>query len=236
MADNHPAGEPQYPPNAAHLMRTVQLAQLQLSAMGDTKASILMGATFVIFTITIGKSQCSSPPIPLLILGAAAFVSAIFAILSVLPHTRRHKPTTKDNILFFGVFTQIPEEEFIAEVARRTGCGLLLDVNNIYVSAVNHGFDPLRYLDAIPASAVHEIHLAGFDSNGICLIDTHGKPVAGPVWNLYGEALSRVGPVHTLIEWDTDVPPLAVLLDEARNAQDILDQWSVMGVSHAIAA
>jgi uncharacterized protein (UPF0276 family) len=132
--------------------------------------------------------------------------------------------------------SRIPEWEFIAEVARRTGCGLLLDVNNIYVSAINHGFDPLRYLDAIPASAVHEIHLAGFDSNGLCLIDTHGKPVAGPVWNLYGEALSRVGPVRTLIEWDTDVPPLAVLLDEARKAQDILDQWSVMEAPHAIAA
>ena len=130
----------------------------------------------------------------------------------------------------------IPEWEFIAEVARRTGCGLLVDVNNIYVSAINHGFDPLRYLDAIPASAVHEIHLAGFDSNGVCLIDTHGKPVAGPVWNLYGEALSRVGPVRTLIEWDTDVPPLAVLLDEARKAQDILDQWSVMEVPHAVVA
>ena len=97
----------------------------------------------------------------------------------------------------------------MAEVARRTGCGMLLDVNNIYVSAVNHGFDPLRYLDAIPARSVREIHLAGFDSNGLCLIDTHGKPVAGPVWNLYGEALSRVGAVPTLIEWDTDLPPLA---------------------------
>ena len=74
------------------------------------------------------------------------------------------------------------------------------------------------------------------DSNGVCLIDTHGKPVAGPVWNLYGEALSSVGPVRTLIEWDTDVPPLPVLLDEARKAQEILDQWSVMEVSHAIAA
>ena len=119
MADNHPAGEPHYPVNAAHLMRTAQLAQLQLSAMADTKASILMGATFVIFTITIGKSQGSSPPIPLLILGAAAFVSAIFAILAVLPHTRRRKPTTKDNILFFGVFTQLPEEEFIEEILGR---------------------------------------------------------------------------------------------------------------------
>jgi uncharacterized protein len=132
--------------------------------------------------------------------------------------------------------SHIPEWEFIAEVARRSGCGLLLDVNNIYVSATNHGFDPLRYLDAIPASAVREIHLAGFDSNGQCLIDTHGRPVAGPVWNLFGEALSRVGPARTLIEWDTDVPPLAVLLGEARKARDILDQWSVMELPHAVAA
>jgi uncharacterized protein len=132
--------------------------------------------------------------------------------------------------------SRIPEWEFVAEVARRTGCGLLLDVNNIYVSAINHGFDPLRYLDAMPAAAVREIHLAGFDSNGLCLIDTHGKPVAGAVWNLYGEALSRIGPVRTLIEWDTDVPALAVLLDEARKAEDILDQWSVVEAPHAIAA
>jgi uncharacterized protein (UPF0276 family) len=132
--------------------------------------------------------------------------------------------------------SHIPEWEFVAEVARRSGCGLLLDVNNIYVSAVNHGFDALRYLDAIPAEAVHEIHLAGFDSNGQCLIDTHGKPVAGPVWNLYGEALSRVGPVPTLIEWDTDLPPLSVLLDEARKAQEILDEWIATEAPHALAA
>lgn len=111
--------EPHYPMNAAHLMRTTQLAQLQLSAMADTKASILMGATFVIFTITIGQARGSTAPVPLLILGFAAFVSAIFAILAVLPVTRRRKPTTKDNILFFGVFTQMPEEEFIEEITAR---------------------------------------------------------------------------------------------------------------------
>ncbi len=121
----------------------------------------------------------------------------------------------------------VPEWEFIAEVAHRTGCGLLLDVNNIYVSAENHGFDPLRYLDAIPRRAVREIHLAGFDSNGICLIDTHGKPVASPVWKLYGEALARLGPVPTVVEWDTDLPPLTVLLEEAGKAQALLDQWTV---------
>jgi hypothetical protein len=119
VADNKQAQEPQYPVNAAHMMRTVQLAQLQLSAMADTKASILMGATFVIFTITIGKAQGSTAPIPLLILGGAAFFSAIFAVLAVLPVTRRRKPTGESNILFFGVFTQMSEDEFIDTITSR---------------------------------------------------------------------------------------------------------------------
>jgi len=149
-----------------------------------------------------------------------------------------HRQMLVENVSSYLQFSDssIPEWEFIAEVARRTGCGLLLDVNNIYVSAINHSFDPLRYLDAIPAHAVQEIHLAGFDRNGLCLIDTHGKPVAGPVWNLYGEALTRVGPVPTLIEWDTDLPPLAVLLAEAAKAQEILDLWTATELADAIAA
>ena len=136
--------------------------------------------------------------------------------------------------------SSLEEWDFLGEVARRTGCGLLLDVNNIYVSAVNHGFDPLRYLDAIPAERVREIHLAGHDSNGLCLIDTHGNRVSGPVWNLYGEALSRVGARPTLIEWDTDLPSLDTLLDEAGKAEDILAQWRPSdrerSATHALAA
>ena len=124
----------------------------------------------------------------------------------------------------------IPEWEFVAEVARRTGCGLLLDVNNIYVSAVNHGFDPRAYLAALPAHRVEEIHLAGFDEGAGCLIDTHGKRVADPVWQLYREALVRLDPRPTLIEWDTDIPALSVLLDEAAMAQCILEE------EHALAA
>lgn len=112
----------------------------------------------------------------------------------------------------------IPEWEFVAEVVRRTGCGLLLDVNNIYVSAHNHGFDPLLYLDAIPAAAVGEIHLAGYEVCQDFLVDTHGKPVHDAVWALYDEALARVGAKPTLIEWDTDIPPLTVLLAEAAKA------------------
>jgi uncharacterized protein len=115
------------------------------------------------------------------------------------------------------------EWDFVAEVAHRTGCELLFDVNNVYVNAVNHGFDPLEYLDAIPAEAVAEIHLAGFDASGPCLIDTHGARVAAPVWSLYRATIERFGPRPTLIEWDTDLPPLEVLLDEAAAARAIME-------------
>jgi uncharacterized protein (UPF0276 family) len=114
--------------------------------------------------------------------------------------------------------TSIPEWEFLRAVAERTGCGILLDVNNIYVSATNHGFDPLVYLEAIPSAPVQEIHLAGFDQGEHCLVDTHGKPVADPVWSLYQAALRRFGSVPTLIEWDADLPSLDVLLGEAAKA------------------
>jgi uncharacterized protein (UPF0276 family) len=117
----------------------------------------------------------------------------------------------------------IPEWEFVASVARRTGCKLLLDVNNIYVNAMNHGFDADDYVAAMPPEAVAEIHLAGFDASGPCLIDTHGAPVAPEVWALYTRTIERLGPRPTLIEWDTDIPDFAVLQQEAAIAQRILE-------------
>ena len=118
------------------------------------------------------------------------------------------------------------EPEFLGELARRTGCGLLCDVNNVYVSSENLGFDPERYLDALPPEAVGEIHLAGHsvsDADGRpVLIDDHGGPVADPVWRLYRRALTRFGPLPTLVEWDTDLPDLPVLLTEARAADRLL--------------
>lgn len=121
----------------------------------------------------------------------------------------------------------LSEAEFIGEVVRRTGCGLLLDVNNVYVSCTNHGRDPYAYLDALPLAAVGEIHLAGFaedvDAAGDrLLIDSHGSPVAEAVWVLYGYALAGIGPVATLIERDHDVPALDVLLAEAGRADGAL--------------
>ena len=122
----------------------------------------------------------------------------------------------------------MPEWEFLAEVAKRSGCAILLDVNNIFVSAHNHGFDALQYLQAMPRAAVREIHLAGFTRNGVgpgveILIDTHSAPVADAVWALYAVALQRFGPVPTLIEWDADLPPLATLVGEAWKADSMLE-------------
>ena len=119
------------------------------------------------------------------------------------------------------------ETDFISEAVRRTGCGLLLDVNNVYVSCVNHGRDPYACVDALPLAATGEIHLAGFardtDAAGDeLLIDSHGAPVAEAVWALYRYALRRVGPVATLIERDNDIPAFAVLLAEARKAEGML--------------
>jgi len=119
----------------------------------------------------------------------------------------------------------IPEAEFLAALSRITGCGLLCDVNNVFVSAWNLGFDASRYIDALPASSIGEIHLAGHaenDADGlIVLIDDHGSRVADPVWALYRHALRRFGPAPTLIEWDTDVPELGVLIAEAAIADRI---------------
>ncbi|MGH8427319.1 MAG: MNIO family bufferin maturase [Gammaproteobacteria bacterium] len=135
-----------------------------------------------------------------------------------------------ENVSSYLEFTDstIPEWEFLAELAARTGCGILFDVNNVYVNAVNHGFDPYCYVDAMPAAAVGEIHLAGFtrkDPQGVpLLIDSHNRPVAEPVWALYAYALSRLGPKPTLIEWDRDIPPLATLLGEAAHAGRLLEE------------
>jgi uncharacterized protein (UPF0276 family) len=113
------------------------------------------------------------------------------------------------------------EADFLAELARRTGCGVLLDVNNLYVNARNHGEDPYAAIAALPAGCVGEIHLGGHLVTDDGLIDHHGARVAPPVWDLYRAALARFGAVPTLVEWDTDLPPLDVLLDEAAQADAI---------------
>jgi uncharacterized protein (UPF0276 family) len=115
----------------------------------------------------------------------------------------------------------MPEWVFVAEAVRRSGCRLLLDVNNVWVNASNHGFDPAEYLEALDPGSVAEIHLAGFEREAGLLVDTHGAPVAAEVWALYARALERFGPRPTLIEWDNALPELDVLLSEAARARSL---------------
>jgi uncharacterized protein (UPF0276 family) len=122
----------------------------------------------------------------------------------------------------------IEETDFLAEVARRTGCGLLLDVNNVFVAATNHNLDPYDYIARFPLEAVREIHLSGHsetvdDLGAPLLIDSHDTPVKDPVWALYETVIGRIGPIASLVEWDNDVPAWPVLRAEAGAAQDILD-------------
>lgn len=111
------------------------------------------------------------------------------------------------------------EWQFLAALAQEADCDLLLDVNNIYVSAFNHGFDARAFLDGIPAARVRQIHLAGHDHCGDLIIDTHDAPVVGPVWDLYAEAVRRFGPVPTMIERDDRIPPLGTLVRELDHAR-----------------
>ncbi len=126
----------------------------------------------------------------------------------------------------------IEEVDFLAETARRTGCGLLLDVNNVWISAVNRGFDPAGYIDRFPLHLVGEIHLAGHaaqtDADGRpLLIDTHDRRVDHAVWTLYDRVIARAGPIPTLIEWDSEIPEFSVLLDEAAAAERVLNRVAV---------
>ena len=130
--------------------------------------------------------------------------------------------------------SEMDETDFISEIARRTGCGLLLDVNNVMVSCVNHGRDPIAYLAAFPFSHVEELHLAGYaedrDSLGArLLIDAHCAPVADDVWALFARVIERIGARPTLIEWDNDVPELDALIAQAQRADKTMDHhaWAV---------
>jgi uncharacterized protein len=119
---------------------------------------------------------------------------------------------------------QMPECEFIARMAEEADCGLLLDVNNVHVSAFNHGFDAVAYIEAIPAERVVQVHLAGPKDCGTHLLDTHDSPVLEPVWDLYALAIARTGGVSTLLEWDADIPPWGELLAELAKARAVRER------------
>jgi len=123
--------------------------------------------------------------------------------------------------------SEMTEGEFLAELTQRTGCGILFDVENLYVNVRNLGVDADAFIKAIPANSVKEYHLAGYSMRDGCLVDTHDHPVYPEVWDLYETVLQKIGPRPTLIEWDSDIPALAVLMSEAQQAQRRMDALHV---------
>ena len=135
-------------------------------------------------------------------------------------------PFALENVSSYLTYTSsaMTEWEFLTAIAEEADCALLLDVNNIYVSSFNHGFDPQAYVDGVPHHRVVQVHLAGHTHRGKYILDTHSAPVIDPVWDLYRRTIERTGPVSTLVEWDDDIPPLARLLEEADKARAIRDE------------
>lgn len=135
------------------------------------------------------------------------------------------RPVLIENLSSYLSFTrsEMSESQFLTELSQRTGCGILFDINNLYVNACNLGVDAQAYISALPPEAVGEYHLAGHTAQGACLVDTHSRPVCDEVWALYQAALRHIGPRPTLIEWDSDIPALPVLLKEAARAQHMMD-------------
>lgn len=136
------------------------------------------------------------------------------------------RPLTLENVSTYVQFasSDMTEWEFLSELTRRTGCWLLFDVNNVYVSAFNHGYDPMTFLNGIPADRVVQFHMAGHSHMDTHIIDTHDQPVCEDVWDLYGAALDRFGAVSTIIERDDNIPPLAELMPEVERTRSIARQ------------
>ncbi|MCG3176788.1 MAG: hypothetical protein MOGMAGMI_01752 [Candidatus Omnitrophica bacterium] len=136
------------------------------------------------------------------------------------------RPILIENVSSYVTYrhSTVPEWEFLAETARRSGCGILLDLNNVYVNSVNHGFDPSEYLRRLPGELVGQFHLAGHTNMGRYLFDTHGGEVIDPVWRLYEQALELYGKVSTLIEWDDRIPSFERLAEEARKAREYYER------------
>ena len=131
------------------------------------------------------------------------------------------RPLLLENVSSYVSFraSEMNEWDFIGELVARTGCEMLFDVNNVYVSSVNHGFDPKHFVDAMPVTAVRQIHLAGHEDHGEYIIDTHDHPVCNAVWDLYAYAIARFGAVPTMIERDDNIPPLPELITELNAAR-----------------
>lgn len=170
----------------------------------------------ICWTGVAGKNSHDLLPLPMNEASLAHLVARVRQAQDIL-----ERPLVLENPSTYVTFraSTMPEEEFIARLAEDADCALLLDVNNVYVSCRNHGWDASRYLAALPYDRVVQIHIAGHTDKGSHCIDTHIGPVIDAVWQLYAEVIRRAGPIATLLEWDQDIPGLDAVLAEAHKAQ-----------------
>lgn len=200
------------PLNVPYLKKLKQLAQ---------RTHALWVSDHLCWTGILGHNTHDLLPMPLTEASLKHVVQRIRQVQDIL-----ERPLVLENPSSYLAFAEdtLTEWEYLSAMAAEADCGLLLDVNNVYVSSVNHGFDPHHYLRHIPHERVVQIHLAGHTHCGTHIIDTHDKAVAAVVWKLYREARQYCGPVATLLEWDAHIPPFPELLAELHKAQAIEDQ------------
>ncbi len=169
----------------------------------------------VCFTGVAGRNTHDLLPIPYDEATLRHVVRRVRAVSDIL-----ERPLVLENPSSYIAYaaSSMPEWEFLSRLAEEADCGLLLDVNNVHVSAFNHGYDPVAYLDALPADRIVQVHLGGHTHKGAYILDTHSDRVAEAVWRLYRRVILRTGPVSTLLEWDEKIPAFAVVLAEARKA------------------
>ena len=199
----------------------------ELKQLADRARPVWLG-DHVCWTGVAGKNSHDLLPLPYTEQALRHIVDRIRQTQDVL-----ERPLVLENPSSYVGFadTTMPEAEFIARMAEDADCALLLDVNNVYVSARNHGFDPHEYLAAIPYDRVVQIHLAGHTDHGTHCIDTHTGHVIDPVWDLYAEAIRRGGPVATMVEWDQDIPPFDVVHAEVEKARALVERLT--GTAHS---
>lgn len=187
----------------------------QLKALAD-KSGAAWVSDHLCFTFAGGQNSHDLLPLPYTEEALAHLIARVKQVSDFL-----ERPFFIENPSSYLSFqhSTMAEHEFLLHLMEEADCGMLLDVNNVYVSAYNHGFDAAAYLDAIPGDRVVQIHLAGHTNKGSYLLDTHSDYVIDPVWELYRRVVSRIGPVSTLIEWDDDIPSFEVLYAELMKAK-----------------
>lgn len=197
----------------------------KLEALADRIGARWMG-DHICWTGVAGRNNHDLLPLPL---NEATLRHLVARVRET--QDRLERPLVLENASTYVTFTSsdMPEEEFVARLAEDADCALLLDVNNVYVSCRNHGWDPYRYLAAIPYDRVVQIHLAGHTEKGTHAIDTHTGHVIDAVWDLYAEVIRRAGPISTLLEWDQDIPSFEVVHDEVRKAARFRDEPAASG-------